>query len=209
MHARMAVIDLEKLFASDPHHVFRRHRIAEIRVIEVNHHRLAGAFALGDQGAHVILNRIRHAFAFHRNNQFLEVRGIEVDREPLETVGNLLALDEQILSGFGEFFFDLVKAFQADFQPAISFALVHPVFAEFLDQLLVGLAFALVLFHIGPAFLVVQHVMIGEGQEVIPSLLVPGGDHFGIIVAIAPEGMRMDIAPIPLQRTLGFERLSA
>ena len=47
--------------------------------------------------------------------------------------------------------------------------------------------------------------MIGEAQKVVAVLLVPEADRFEVIVAVTPQGMRVQVAPIPAQLSAGSQ----
>ena len=46
--------------------------------------------------------------------------------------------------------------------------------------------------------------MVGEGKEVIAICFVPLNDHFRVVVAVAPEGVRVEIAFPPARRWCGL-----
>ena len=199
----MAVIDLEKVVAVDPHHVLGRHRVIIIRMIEMHEDWLARPLALGNHGVDVVLDRFGHAAAVHRRHKLLDVRCIEMDRSPAEPVGDLLALEEHEPARFFQSRPHFGQRFEADLLLAVDRSRLDPI--AWKTRLELAQRF-------GPAAVAVdsdpipagngQDVVIGEAQEIVTVLLVPKADHFEVVVAVAPEGMRVQVAAIPAQLAL-------
>ena len=52
---------------------------------------------------------------------------------------------------------------------------------------------------VDPALALGEDVVVGQGEEVVAVPLVPVGDHFGEVVAVAPEGVGVQVA-LPVRR---------
>lgn len=193
---RVAVVDLEEFQAAHRHEFLRGDAPAEVGVIDVGEHRLAGGFALGIDRIDIALDDFEHAVAALGLDNFAQVDGAHVDRGEFVFIRELLAGNENETAGFLEFGTELSKRFQAHFWKVIAGALLDPVFAEAFDVTFEDIATAFIRRH-EPAVTHLQGVMIAEHQEIVAMLLIPIGDHLGIAIAIAPEGVGVEIALPP------------
>ena len=95
VHQGVAVVDLEEALSLERDQVLRRDRPAEIGVVDMREHRLAGRAPLSQHGVHVVLQDVEHAHPPLRRNQRHEIRRIDVNGRGLEPVRDFLALEDQ------------------------------------------------------------------------------------------------------------------
>ena len=127
-----------------------------------------------------------------------------MDRGQPEPVGNLLSLQEHETPRFFQSGADLGQRFQADLLFAVDRSGLDPIAGKPGLELADRLGSAAVAVDVDPVPAGDgEDIVIGEAQKVVTVLLVPEADHFEVVVAVAPQGMRVQIAAIPAQLALG------
>ena len=203
--AGVAVVDFKKLLAVDLHEFLGRNAPDEIRVIEVEKHRLARRGALREHGIDGALHDLEGALGRDRRDEIPRVREVQVDR-PAELRlggrrgafprgGDFLTRNQQEAAGLVEERAIFGERLEADFLFAGGLALLDPIRAEaheiFFEH---GAAAALDdralrdgrRLHLKPARALGEDVVLGHREEVVAFALVAIGDHLGVIVAVAP-----------------------
>src|SRR5690606_33715977 len=117
--------------------------------------------------------------------------------------GDLLAVDEEELAGLLEEWAELVEGLEADAGGGGGLVVLiglDPILAEAGEVAGVVLDRRRPQSEVGPVILGIgEDVVIGEREEVVAIALVPVHDHFGVLGAVAPEGMRVEVALPPAQ----------
>ena len=200
VHAGMPVVDLEKVLPPHSHQVFGPHRVAEVRVVEVNQHWLPRPLPLGHQGVGVPLQHFVDAVASQRGQHLFKVGRVHVQRQPAVPVRDLFPRDQQEFSRPRDLGADLRERLQPDFQPALrAFAFFDPVTGKRGLQLLIRLFPAGAFLHVDPLVTHLQGVVVGVRQKVVPLIAIPLRHHLGVVVSVTPERVGMQIAPKELQ----------
>ena len=212
-NGRMAVVNLEEPVALHLHQVLGGERPAEVGVVDVRKHRLAAEPALRQHGVDIALHDFHDIRAVPRLDSVAKVGRVDVDLVLLEKVRRvganfvLLELVSDLLAGnhqeplaFLQIATELGQRVEPDLQDAVGGeasveavrAVTGEVFFEGCLAHLVG--------HRNPFDAFLEDVVVGQGQEMVAVGLVPFGDHFGEIVAVAPERVRVQVALPPARR---------
>jgi len=216
VHLVMAVVNLEETLAFHLHEFLGRDRPAEVGMVEVREHRLAGPRLLLEDGVEVLLHDLDGGRAGERRQELARVGDVDVNGagpsgrggglRATPGGGNLLARDHQEAPRLLEERAVFVERLEAHLPLAVLLAELDPVRAEAAQVFLQNPAAAATTpgagmhaHHLGkqPALARLHGVVVGDGEEVIALLLIPVGDHLGIIVAVAPERMGMQVALEP------------
>ena len=200
----VAVVHLKKPFAAQPDHVGRLDRPAEVGVVNVREHRLAGRLALRQHGVDVFLHRRRHPGPALRRDLFPDVGDVDVDRQALKLVGDFLALHQQETPRHGHLRAILGVSLEPDPRDALDDFVLDPVVAETFQIFVERTLAAGIFLAVNPALALGQHVVVGDAEKVVAVAAVPVGDHFGVVVAIAPERVGVEVA-LPPAGVLGGE----
>ena len=97
---RMSIVHLKKLLPFQFFQVFRRHRPAEIGMVEMRDDGLPGPAALLQDGIDVVLHNVGDAVASLRLDAFLYVGGVYMDGLAFKAVGYFFRLQDQEASCF-------------------------------------------------------------------------------------------------------------
>ena len=193
----MPIVDLEKALPLHLHQVFSGDPPSKIRMVDVREHGLAGLAALIQNGVHPALHHIEHIGATLRRDLLAEIGGVDVHRKRQVTAGDFLGGNHQEPTGFFEQAAELRQRLQPILVGAVMITSHQPVGPKAALVLLEGLG-KMVLCGLGDPLLALQHpVVIGQREKVVTVFLVPVGDGLGEIIAITPEGMRVEVALPP------------
>ena len=199
----VAVVDLPEILFQHCRQILGGKRPSEVRVIDVREHRHSEALGLLVYHLQIRTHHFLNAGeVFYGLDLLFEIYGVEMDRDLAKAGADLLRLDEQELARL----FKLGAVLLQLLQPHLGFAIFdtrgHPFVAKasavfFHRGLAEGLAALLDGGLAHPHLLRLQHVVVGDGQEVVAVLLVPVRDHLRKIVPITPERMRVCVALEP------------
>ena len=166
-------------------------------MVEVREHRLAGALTLGENGIDVVLHDFEDAGAAARFDEVTKIGGVDVDGRFFVVRGNLFARNEEEFIALLEHFLELWERGEADLDVGAIGAnvdLVREGGAVFIEREQAGFVGA----DVNPLLAFEEDVVIGDGEEMVAVGFIPGGDHFGEVVAVAPEAVGVEVAFPPV-----------
>lgn len=210
----MAVVDLEEVLLQHGSEVFRGECPAEVGVVYMSQHGAAGSAALFVDGLQTLAHHVLDAGPIRRQDGFLDVERVYVDGDPFLELHRVVGA--QFFRLDQKEFFRALKL-RSVFLQLLESNLFSAVFLTGLDprgakagQIFIqgrgGTRGRLARFHqlLGdPDFLGLEDVVIRDGEELVPVLLVPVGDHLWKVIAIAPEAVGVSVALVPLFRRSG------
>jgi len=191
VHIAVGVVDLEESRPLNARHVLGGQGPLEVRMIDLDQHGLAGLLLLLEHRVDVVLQDLGHGRAALRGDQVQQVDGVQMG-----LVGDLLGLDHQEPPRLLEQAAKLGEGLEPDFGlPFLALAGLDPAIREPRE---VPLERGLLLVrHLHPSVADGEPVVVGQRQEVVAAILVPLCHHLGEIVAVAPEGVGVQIALPP------------
>ena len=195
----MTVVHLEEAFALHLHQFLRRDSPAEVGMVEMREHRLPRTGALLQHGVDVALDDLQHVAAGLARDGFAQVRRIEVDRRRPMPVGDFHRRDQQEPVWLLQPGTECGERLEPDLVGAIQSAVFDAIRAEAFEILVEHRPAPALGCEVQPAFAFKHRVMIGEREEVIALILVPRGHHLRVVIAIAPERVRVQV-PLPPAR---------
>ena len=200
----MAIVHFKEALVLQPHHVCGGNGKLKIGVIDVRKHGLPGEAPLGHYRIDVALHDLGHAVAKLRQNHPLDVGGVEVNGFAFVLRRDLFALHDEELAGFLKHWGVFLQGLEAHPQGVIAFFFkIHPGWTVFFEVFVesppalggFGQPF--------PALAFLQGVVVRKGHKIVAMFFVPGHDHFGKVVSIAPQRVGVQVALVPL---LGAQR---
>ena len=123
-----------------------------------------------------------------------KIDGIHVHRQTAKFVGDLFAGHQQELPGSVEFFTHLRQGFQAHLRPVFHSSFLEPVRSKTLGAFCYSFFARFVGGGIHPLFPRGHHIVFGQREEIVVMGLVPVCNHLGKVIAIAPEGVRVQVS---------------
>jgi hypothetical protein len=189
----MAVVDLEKAFTPKWQEILGGDAPIEVGMVDVRKHRLAGAAALEKDVVDVVLHDIEHVAAAVGFEAFPGICHVDVDGPGEIPVRQFLAGDEEELPGLFEKRSELCEWFKSDLVGSETRTFLDPGAVAFLVSI-EGFSSASTRAQSEPILSLQRNVVIREGEKVVAVVAVPFGDHLGIIVAVAPERMSVEVA---------------
>ena len=216
VHRRVAIVDLEEFLTVHLHQLLGGYAPDEVRVVEMEEHRLAGFLALREYGIDGAPHDLDGVIGGDRRDERNGIGQVHVHRtahlglgrglRALPTRGDLHAGNHEEPAGFldqGAIFGERLEA-HGFF--SVGLALFDPSGAEagevlfqhrpaaFLDDFTF---YGRRRFQFQPARALGEYVVVGHCEEVIAGALVAVGDHLGIVVAVAPQRVRVEVALEP------------
>ena len=194
----MSVEHLEEAGVAHLHQLLRRDGEAEVGMVDVREHRLAGALALLKHGRDVVGQDCHNTVATERLDRLTEVVRVHVDRGGLPAVRDLLALQDEEAVGLLELAAILGQELEAHLGLVVlARARLDPILRPAGRVFREGLLRALVGSHVHPLVGGVERVVFGEREEMVAVGLVELGDHLREVVAIAPKRVGVEVAAPP------------
>ena len=189
-----SIVDLEEALTLDLHEILSRDAPAEIGMVDVREHGLPRLTTLLQHGIDPALHHIQHIGSAPGRDLLAEIGGIDVNRKRQVPAGDLLGRNHQEPTGLFEPGAKLFQRLQPILVGSLSIPPLQPVGTEAALVLREGFG-KMVLRGLGDPLLTLEHpVVVRHRQEVVAVLLVPVGDGLRKIVAIAPQGVGVQIA---------------
>jgi len=162
-------------------------------MIDVGEHGDIEFFPLSQDGVDIALDDIEDVGAALCGDGVPEIGCVDVDGGGEVSVGNFGGGDEEEPTGLIQERFEFGKGFEADLRGTLVDAFLDPRGAEAISVFGEGFASAYFVGGTDPTFSFEEHVVVGEREEMVAVVFVPGGDHLGVVIAIAPERVGVEV----------------